>query len=199
MRSASTRGTPTAACPQPADYKTLQDFLFAYVAREAGRLGLAIHIHVANGGGANYDQRGSDPLAADVGVQRARPCARRTSSSSTAATRTIARRRPDQQAERLRRFLGVVVFRRTCAGRRRVCGLAVAMAGESALRHRRDSQHRRDQDGRRRAGSRRRPRAKRWRSPSTGMVQDGEITRARALEHRRAWCCATTRNDSTDF
>ena len=48
--------------PAPADYKTLQDYLFTYVAREAGRLGLAIHIHVANGGGANYDQRGSNPL-----------------------------------------------------------------------------------------------------------------------------------------
>jgi len=45
-----------------ADYKLVQDYLFAYLAREAGRLGLAIHIHVANGGGANYDQRGSDPL-----------------------------------------------------------------------------------------------------------------------------------------
>ena len=50
------------APPPPQDYKTLQDYLFAYVAREAGRLGLAIHIHVANGGGANYDQRGSNPL-----------------------------------------------------------------------------------------------------------------------------------------
>jgi predicted TIM-barrel fold metal-dependent hydrolase len=48
--------------PSPADYKTLQDYLFLYLAREAGRLGLAVHIHVANGGGANYDQRGSDPL-----------------------------------------------------------------------------------------------------------------------------------------
>ena len=46
----------------PADYKLVQDYLFAYLAREAGRLGLAIHIHVANGGGANYDQRGSNPL-----------------------------------------------------------------------------------------------------------------------------------------
>jgi hypothetical protein len=48
--------------PAPADYKTLQDYLFGYLAREAGRLNLAIHIHVANGGGANYDQRGSNPL-----------------------------------------------------------------------------------------------------------------------------------------
>jgi uncharacterized protein len=48
--------------PSAADYKTLQDYLFAYFAREAGRLRLAVHIHVANGGGANYDQRGSNPL-----------------------------------------------------------------------------------------------------------------------------------------
>jgi uncharacterized protein len=48
--------------PAAAEYKTVQDYLFAYVAREAGRLGMAIHIHVANGGGANYDQRGSNPL-----------------------------------------------------------------------------------------------------------------------------------------
>jgi uncharacterized protein len=48
--------------PPAADYKLLQDYLFAYLARDAGRLGLAIHIHVANGGGANYDQRGSNPL-----------------------------------------------------------------------------------------------------------------------------------------
>jgi hypothetical protein len=48
--------------PSAAEYKTLQDFLFVYVAREAGRLGMAIHIHVANGGGFNYDQRGANPL-----------------------------------------------------------------------------------------------------------------------------------------
>jgi predicted TIM-barrel fold metal-dependent hydrolase len=48
--------------PSAPDYKTVQDYLFAYLAREAGRLGLAIHIHVANGGGPNYDQRGSNPL-----------------------------------------------------------------------------------------------------------------------------------------
>ncbi len=48
--------------PPPADYKRLQDYLFWYVSREAGRLGMAVHIHVANGGGFNYDQRGSNPL-----------------------------------------------------------------------------------------------------------------------------------------
>ena len=47
--------------PPAAAYKTLQDYLFGYVAREAGRLGLAVHIHVSSNGGPNYDQRGGDP------------------------------------------------------------------------------------------------------------------------------------------
>ena len=48
--------------PSAAEYKTLQDFLFRYIAREAGRLGLAVHIHVINGAGAYYKQSGSNPL-----------------------------------------------------------------------------------------------------------------------------------------
>jgi predicted TIM-barrel fold metal-dependent hydrolase len=48
--------------PSAADYKTLQDFLFRYIAREAGRLGLAVHIHAIDGAGAYYRQSGSNPL-----------------------------------------------------------------------------------------------------------------------------------------
>jgi len=48
--------------PSAADYKTLQDFLFRYVAREAGRLGLAVHLHVLEGAGGFYRQSGSNPL-----------------------------------------------------------------------------------------------------------------------------------------
>ena len=48
--------------PSAADYKTLQDFLFRYLAREAGRLGLAVHIHAISGAGAYYRQSGSNPL-----------------------------------------------------------------------------------------------------------------------------------------
>ena len=48
--------------PAAADYKTLQDFLFRYVARESGRLGLAVHIHAIDGAGAYYRQSGSNPL-----------------------------------------------------------------------------------------------------------------------------------------
>jgi hypothetical protein len=47
----------------PADgYKALQDFLFYYVAREAGRLGMAVHIHCISGAGGFYRQSGSNPL-----------------------------------------------------------------------------------------------------------------------------------------
>jgi predicted TIM-barrel fold metal-dependent hydrolase len=52
----------TGGEPPVADYKALQDFLFYYVAREAGRLGMAIHIHCISGAGGFYRQSGSDPL-----------------------------------------------------------------------------------------------------------------------------------------
>jgi predicted TIM-barrel fold metal-dependent hydrolase len=48
--------------PSAADYKTLQDYLFRYIARESGRLGLAVHIHAIDGAGAYYKQSGSNPL-----------------------------------------------------------------------------------------------------------------------------------------
>jgi len=52
----------TGGEPPAADYKALQDFLFYYVAREAGRLGIAIHIHCISGAGGFYRQSGSNPL-----------------------------------------------------------------------------------------------------------------------------------------
>lgn len=50
-------GAPTAA-----EYKPLQDFLFRYVAREAGRLGMAVHIHTGAGVGSYYGVNGGNPL-----------------------------------------------------------------------------------------------------------------------------------------
>ncbi|MDX6384625.1 MAG: uncharacterized protein QOK48_2198 [Blastocatellia bacterium] len=50
-------GEPTAN-----GYKSLQDFLFYYIAREAGRLGMAVHIHCISGAGGFYRQSGSNPL-----------------------------------------------------------------------------------------------------------------------------------------
>jgi hypothetical protein len=48
--------------PAANDYKALQDFLFFYIARECGRLGLAVHIHSISGAGGFYRQTGSNPL-----------------------------------------------------------------------------------------------------------------------------------------
>jgi uncharacterized protein len=47
--------------PDHASYKNLQDYLFHYVAREAGRLGMAVHIHTLAAFGSFYLMRGSEP------------------------------------------------------------------------------------------------------------------------------------------
>jgi predicted TIM-barrel fold metal-dependent hydrolase len=47
--------------PGAAEYKPLQDFLFRHIAREAGRLGLAVHIHTGAGVGAYFGVNGSNP------------------------------------------------------------------------------------------------------------------------------------------
>jgi len=52
----------SSGVPSHDDYKALQDFLFRYIAREAGRLGMAVHIHSFEGAGAFYRVAGSDPL-----------------------------------------------------------------------------------------------------------------------------------------
>ena len=48
--------------PPAAEYRTLQNFLFYYIAREAGRLGLAVHFHSMPGCGDYFMQRGANPL-----------------------------------------------------------------------------------------------------------------------------------------
>jgi predicted TIM-barrel fold metal-dependent hydrolase len=46
----------------PSQYKLLQDFIFRYIAREAGRLGLAVHIHTMLGGGGYFSIAGGNPM-----------------------------------------------------------------------------------------------------------------------------------------
>lgn len=48
--------------PPDGEYHTLQNFLFYFIAREAGRLGLAIHFHSMPGCGDYFMQRGANPL-----------------------------------------------------------------------------------------------------------------------------------------
>lgn len=51
----------TAGAPTHAEYKTLTDCLFRVVAREAGRLGLAVHLHVLETFGGFYEAGGATP------------------------------------------------------------------------------------------------------------------------------------------
>src|ERR1700686_3756839 len=48
--------------PAKDDYTRLQDYLFRYVAAEAGRLGLPVHIHTGAGCGGYFYLQGSNPL-----------------------------------------------------------------------------------------------------------------------------------------
>jgi uncharacterized protein len=45
-----------------ADYKKLQDYIFRRIAADAGRLGMAVHLHVAWGAGGYFDITGTNPL-----------------------------------------------------------------------------------------------------------------------------------------
>jgi uncharacterized protein len=44
------------------EYKPLQDFLFRYIAAECGRLGMAVHLHTGEGAGGYYDVAGANPM-----------------------------------------------------------------------------------------------------------------------------------------
>jgi hypothetical protein len=48
--------------PPNEKYKLLQDHIFYYIAKEAGRLGMAIHIHSFPGAGNYFIAQGCDPL-----------------------------------------------------------------------------------------------------------------------------------------
>ncbi len=48
--------------PSEIEYKAVQDFLFRYIARECGRLAMAVHLHVAAGGGGYFGVGGANPL-----------------------------------------------------------------------------------------------------------------------------------------
>jgi predicted TIM-barrel fold metal-dependent hydrolase len=44
------------------DYKALQDYIFRFIATECGRLGMAVHIHAAAGGGGYFNVAGANPM-----------------------------------------------------------------------------------------------------------------------------------------
>jgi len=56
---------PKGKVPSNLDYKILQDYLFRYVAREAGHLGMAVHLHTGGGCGGYFHLEGSNPALLD--------------------------------------------------------------------------------------------------------------------------------------
>src|SRR5258707_10618953 len=51
--------------PAKEDYLKLQDYLFRYIAHEAGRLGLPVHLHTGGGCGGYFFLAGFNPLLLD--------------------------------------------------------------------------------------------------------------------------------------
>jgi uncharacterized protein len=62
--------------PSHGDYKTLEDYLFRAIARDAGRLGMAVHLHSFEGVGPFYRVSESDPLLLESALND--PALRRT-------------------------------------------------------------------------------------------------------------------------
>jgi predicted TIM-barrel fold metal-dependent hydrolase len=56
------RAQAEAAYIHKAPYKKLQDYIFRHIAAEAGRLGMAVHLHVAWGPGGYFHIAGTNPL-----------------------------------------------------------------------------------------------------------------------------------------
>ena len=54
--------------PDKVRYKVLQDYLFHYVAMEAGRLGLPLHIHTGAGCGSYFYLSGSNPQQLEAAI-----------------------------------------------------------------------------------------------------------------------------------
>ncbi|MBV8821107.1 MAG: amidohydrolase family protein [Acidobacteriaceae bacterium] len=50
------------SAPSDADYKILQDAIFHHIAAECGRLGMAVHLHAAAGAGGYFNIAGANPM-----------------------------------------------------------------------------------------------------------------------------------------
>lgn len=61
-RAAAAKIYASRAPLDQAAYKPLQDFLFRYIALECGRLGMAVHIHTNAGAGGYFDVAGGNPM-----------------------------------------------------------------------------------------------------------------------------------------
>jgi hypothetical protein len=60
--AAYNRDAANGSIPTAAEYTTIQDVIFHHIAVEAGRLGIPIHIHTGYGCGGYFELNGADPL-----------------------------------------------------------------------------------------------------------------------------------------
>lgn len=51
-----------SGAPVESEYKSLQDFIFRYIALECGRLGMPVHIHTSAGAGGYFEVSGANPM-----------------------------------------------------------------------------------------------------------------------------------------
>jgi predicted TIM-barrel fold metal-dependent hydrolase len=61
-RAAADRAYAQRRALSEEEYKPLGDFLFRYIAMECGRLGMAVHVHTGEGAGGYYDVAGGNPM-----------------------------------------------------------------------------------------------------------------------------------------
>ena len=61
-QAAYARQVLATSAPLLLEYTTIQNYIFHEIAEEAGKLGLAVHIHTGSGCGEFFDDRGSDPM-----------------------------------------------------------------------------------------------------------------------------------------
>src|SRR5579885_1989801 len=129
--------------PPDAEYKTLQDYIFRYIALECGNLNLAVHIHSLAGAGAYYDNAGANPSNLEPALNEVRHHPRRVAVHR-------GNGRPAAKTERLSRLFGANLF---FVSARIEPHLAVVSGDGSrsrTVRHRRQSIHGGDQLGRER-------------------------------------------------
>ena len=80
--------------PSPEEYKMVQDYLFRYISLEAGRLGLAIHIHSSIGDGEAISAMPMRILWRSNRCSMIRRCVRQSSSCCMARGHSRVKRQP---------------------------------------------------------------------------------------------------------
>ncbi len=172
-----------AGVPTDAEYTAIQDVIFHYIAVEAGRLGLPVHIHTGLWLRRLLRARGCESAAARAGPRR-RVAAQDQVRAAARRRRSVLAgdRAAPHEAERLHGFLRADVASADARARAHDSLLARVVSGEGAVRHGSLARRVRPIDWEEIG----------WQTTTsardalaialTGMMNDGEITRPRALE-----------------